>query len=213
MAAQENPVDSTSILISGNIATTQFIPGAEARSDHDTPDVSEQPAGSHAAAHPFDVAAAGSGQPALGGVAPPGGVAPAARSAAHLGCGLVCVVARRLAILAAAGARARVLVRAALLLGSSERRAVWANSGHGWDAIGKRRPHESYALEQTSNTDTLSVRTRHQHRLRGPPESGRSSISGHPHRTISPRADPSKTLWGASPQEIVNHDMTCARDC
>ena len=65
------------------------LPGAEARSDHDTPDVSEQPAGSHAAAHPFDVAAAGSGQPALGGVAPPGGVAPAARSAAHLGCGLL----------------------------------------------------------------------------------------------------------------------------
>ena len=65
------------------------LPGAEARSDHDTPDVSEQPAGSHAAAHPFDVAAAGSGQPALGGEAPPGGVAPAARSAAHLGCGLL----------------------------------------------------------------------------------------------------------------------------
>ena len=57
------------------------LPGAEARSDHDTPDVQEQPAGPHAAAHHFDVAAANSGQPALGGVAPPGGVAPAARSA------------------------------------------------------------------------------------------------------------------------------------
>ena len=65
------------------------LPGAEAQSDHDTPDVFEQPAGPHAAAHHFDVAAANSGQPALGGVAPPGGVAPAARSAAHLGCGLL----------------------------------------------------------------------------------------------------------------------------
>ena len=49
------------------------LPGAQAQTAHDTPDVLEQPAGSTAAAHHADAAAAMLVQQAPGGGAPPGG--------------------------------------------------------------------------------------------------------------------------------------------